>query len=222
MSLPPDMSPFPEDRDRLFRAIGQSLARWQYIETGLFLIAFTILDTTAKNCSLTFFAIKSAENKLALVDRLAFAHLSQWTHNKYWKPISKNISDYIPFRNSMAHFEVSYIKDEVMKKITPPTSCRCILTPHHLDEHAARGGNIKSFSVEAMDKNSEAIREIAYSIVYFVIDHFPRLEQQQEALPPNLKQWLDQFRKGPRPPGFEPPQKSSYPNRKSRGEQAAR
>jgi hypothetical protein len=212
LSLPPDSTPFPEHRDRLYQAIGRSLARWQYIETGLFLIAFTILNTTAKNCSLTFFGIKSAENKLALADRLTFHHMNQRAHNVYWRPISKSISDYIPFRNSMAHFEVSFLKEEGIGKVTPHTKFRHILTPHHLDEHAARGGTIKSFSVEAIDKNADTIREISYSLVYFLIDHFPNLERQQASIPPHLAQWLDQFRKDPRPPGFEPPPKSSYPN----------
>ena len=213
MPLPPDMSPFPEDRKMLFCAIGKSLARWQYIETGLFLIAFAAMGATAKNCSLAFFSIKSAENKLSLVDRLVYHSIDQFRHNKYWRPISNNISDFIPYRNALANFETSYINDDGMRRIDPMPTCRWILTTHHLDEHANRGVAVKTLTVECMEINSESIREIAYSLVYFALDHFPQIEQQKEYLPPNLKQWLDQFQQGPRPPGFEPPPKSSYPKR---------
>jgi hypothetical protein len=57
LSLPPPMLPDPSAFDEMHRTLGKVLTRWQYVETGLYIVA-----------SLAFFQIKSAENKLEFVD----------------------------------------------------------------------------------------------------------------------------------------------------------
>jgi hypothetical protein len=77
LSLPQPIVPFPEDRDCLYKALGEGLVSWQYIETALYLIALALTGMEQKTCSLMFFHIKSAENKLSLIERLIFTNIKQ-------------------------------------------------------------------------------------------------------------------------------------------------
>jgi hypothetical protein len=202
------MLPDPSAFDEMYRALGKALTRWQYVETGLYIIAYGLMETSHEVSSLAFFQIKSAENKLEFADRLVFARLSQWQRASFWTPISKEISAAIAFRNSLAHFEIFCLDGKHMTAMTPPTIYPVALSSHHLDEHKRRhGGMIKSLSVEGIEHNSEELRRIAYSLIYFAIDHIPNLERSEASLPPNLRQWLDSFRKTARPPEFPPPRR---------------
>jgi hypothetical protein len=211
LTLPPPIVPFPDDQKRIYQALGQALARWQYIESGLFLVAFGLMGTDQKICSLTFFQIKSAENKLSFVERLSFHKLSQHTRTKFWKPIADDIGKAIKFRNAMAHFEVSFLNNEGFDKIKPKSKHRYIISSHHLDEHEKRSGSTKALTVESLDDISEYFRIISYKLVYFVVDHLPNVLQQEASLEPRFQHWLAQFHKTERPQGFEPPQQSSHP-----------
>jgi hypothetical protein len=204
LPIPPDS----EDQKRMYEALAGGLARWQFIETGLYLTALTLMGTDQTTCSLAFFQIKAAENKLAFVDRLIFHKLDQRTRIKIWKPISDEIRAAIDFRNSLAHFEMFNLTVEEFAKIKPKTASRAVLSTHHLDHHAKRGGSVKALSVEMINHNTNQLRVLTYRLIYFVVDHLPQTEQLLASLQPHLRQWLDSFRKMPRPPGFEPPRKS--------------
>ena len=108
--------PFSEDDKRMFMGLGLGLVRWQYIESGLFLIAAGLIETNSKSTSLAFFEIKNASNKLEFVDRLIYHKLSQWTRTRAWKPIADEITAAIDFRNALAHFEVFKLTDEEFAK----------------------------------------------------------------------------------------------------------
>ena len=205
LPIPPDS----EDQKRMYEALGGGLARWQFIETGLYLTALMLMGTDQTTCSLAFFQIKAAENKLAFVDRLIFHKLDQRTRIKIWKPISDEIRAAIDFRNSLAHFEMFNLTDEEFAKIKPKTAFRAVLSPNHLDHHAKRGGSVKALSVEVMNYNTNQLRVLTYRLIYFVVDYLPLTEQLIASLQPNLRQWLDSFRQMARPPGFPRPRRSS-------------
>ena len=211
MSLEFPIVPEHPDQAGLYSALGKGLAQWQYIETGLYLIAFHLMDTDHESCSLAFFQIKNAENKLTFIDRLVYHKIPQWTRLNVWKPISAEISNAIDFRNALAHFEIFFLTDDEFKKIQPPTKFRCVLSPHHLDHHAKRGGVVKALAIEVIEHNADELRLIAYRLVYFVLDHAPQTEKLATSLPPRLRQWLNSFRNAARPPGFERPQPPSHP-----------
>ena len=161
-----------------------------------------------------FFHIKSAENKLSLVERL-ISNIKEAERIKHWTPISRNIAGSIKFRNSLAHFEVFILTDENLKAIRPKTKFRYALSSHHLDYYAGRSGTVKVLSVESISHNSNELCTLTYQLIYFLVDHIPHLERLTASLEPRLLNWLDQFRKNPRPPGFEPPRKSSRPKQTS-------
>jgi hypothetical protein len=72
LSIPPPVKQFPEDEKRLYQTLGHGLVRWQYIETGLYLIALGLMGSDHQCTSLAFFHIKSAANKLEFANRLIF------------------------------------------------------------------------------------------------------------------------------------------------------
>ncbi|MDR3424127.1 MAG: hypothetical protein P4M13_03485 [Alphaproteobacteria bacterium] len=212
--LPDRIVPFPEDEEKLYQALGLALTRWQHAETALYLIAFALMGTDHQSCAMAFFYIKSAENKLAFVDRLLTVRLSQFVIQRYWKPIVKDTRTVIDVRNALAHYETVILNDEGMKKLKPKTNYRYILANHHLDFYQWRNDTGNALSVEKIIEHSDNTKLVTYKMLYFLIDHVPWPEQQAASLEPRLLQWFDSFRRGSRPPGFEPPQKSSHQKRK--------
>jgi hypothetical protein len=167
------MLPDPSAFDEMHRALGNALTRWQYVETGLYIVAHGLMETSHKVSSLAFFQIKSAENKLEFVDRMIFAQLSQRQRVSFWMPISKEIVSAIIFRNCLAHFEIFCLDEKSMAAMTPPTKYPVPLSSHHLDEHKRRHCRmIKSLSVELIEHNSEELRRMTYSLIYFAIDRY--------------------------------------------------
>ncbi|MCI0466520.1 MAG: hypothetical protein L0Y57_05880 [Beijerinckiaceae bacterium] len=213
LSLPPVTELFPDDLQRMQHALGQGLVRWQHIETGLYLIAVGLMETDPNVTSLAFFHIKSAENKFALVDRLIFHKLEQRVRQTAWKPISAQIRKAISIRNALAHFEMSCLTEEALRKGTAVlgTKFKWVISSHHLDVYSNRGGVVKGLTVESIELNSNELLELAYKLIYFLIDYIPQIKPLEASLQPRLQTWLDQFRKNQRPPGFAPPHKSSRP-----------
>lgn len=159
MLLPNRIVPFPEDEAQLYQALGLALTRWQHIETAMYLGAFFLMKTDHKACATAFFHIKSAESKFSLVEKLIGQAISQHERQIYWKPLSKEISDIIDFRNALAHFEVFFLTDYELKKINPQTKYRYALAPHHLDPSHSRGGSVKLLSVEQMRTNADEMKK---------------------------------------------------------------
>lgn len=91
LSLPSPMLPDPSAFDEMHRSLGNALTRWQYVETGLYIVAHCLMETEYQVSSLAFFQIKSAENKLAFVDRLLHAKVGQSRRVHFWKPIREEI-----------------------------------------------------------------------------------------------------------------------------------
>jgi hypothetical protein len=165
------------------------------------------METDHQTGSRIFFYIKSADSKLALADRLVSLKLKPQTRMKFWEPIVKDTREAIDSRNWLAHFERFQLDEKDMKDLE--TSYRVAASYHHLDEHARRNDLVRVITVEHIEHNAEELRFLTYKIIYFLIDHVPQLELLLERLPPDTLQWLDSFRKRPRPPEFPLPHKSS-------------
>ena len=120
--------------------LGRALTRWQYVETGLFVLAHALMETRYEVSSTVFFHIKSAENKLSLVDKLCRLNLSQQVWQGEWRDLRKELSAHIDIRNALAHFEVMFVDRPVS---TGGTWIELGLVTHHLDIYSARGGTDK-------------------------------------------------------------------------------
>lgn len=175
----------------LHTAIGRALARWQYIETGLYLIAHGLLGSSHKASSITFFHIKSAEAKLALVDKLILAFMPQRVFASEWKAIRGDVNDALGIRNAIAHFELIAFDPQRRPK---GTKFDFALTPHHLDTNAGRSGTVKTLFVENLDKAADGYLMVARDLLRFVVQHVPNWQQQEASLPPDLQQVLETIR----------------------------
>src|ERR1700690_3957042 len=91
--------------DEFHRTVGRALTTWQDAETVLFLLAHCILKTDYKLSSIVFFQIRSADNKLKLVEALCEKGLPKKAYDK-WTPLRKELSDCLGKRNFVAHGEV--------------------------------------------------------------------------------------------------------------------
>lgn len=192
MSLPIPTVPYPEELDELYRVLGKALTRWQYIETALYLLVHCLMGAEHEQMAIAFFHTKSAENKLALADKLVFHSLSQNVYKDKWKPLRLSLSKIVEFRNALAHFEV-FVVNPV--KFKPPTKYHLAIAPHHLDVSARRSGNIRVLSVEAIDANAEVLRERTYRLIEFIVTCVPHIEQRIKSLPQDLQRYLGSFRK---------------------------
>jgi hypothetical protein len=149
-SLPPPIFPDPAAAAEMYRALGTALTRWQYIETGLYIIAHGLMGTDHYVSSLAFFQIQSAPHKLELVDRLISAKLTE-EKKELWTSIRKEIRAAIDFRNTLAHFEIFVLDKKHMKEMKPPTKYPVAISYHHLDAYKRNNKtNIKALSVEVI------------------------------------------------------------------------
>ena len=64
---------------------------------------------------------------------------------------------------------------------------------------------VTSLSIELIEANNEAVREEAYKLVYFIVDHFPLETFLDKGLLPITEFQLKGFYLGPRLPEFPPP-----------------
>jgi len=62
--------------ESLDHAMGRAIARWQHVETGMFLLAHAIMRTDYKYSSSAFYMLKGADMKQQLLSRLCEAHFS--------------------------------------------------------------------------------------------------------------------------------------------------
>jgi hypothetical protein len=109
----------------LYQAMGRAMGRWQYVETGMFILAHAIMGTDYKYSSAAFYLLKDADMKLQLLSRLCEAHFEDAVLKTEWNPLRKEIKSAIGFRNGLAHFEVSYMPN---RKYLGPLAWSCLRT----------------------------------------------------------------------------------------------
>lgn len=197
MKLPPPSFPFPEQVEELQKQLGKALLRFQHVETGMFQIAHCLMGTTYEISSLVFFHSKSAENKLALLQRLIDHKLKQHTRTAHWKPLLGEINDAIQFRNAISHFEIIMVDG---KQMVPPSNYDYAISDHHHDGFARRSGNIRGLSVESIEEHSEKTRALALKLVYFIFDHVPGAAAAVATFPEDTRRHLAELKITPRPP----------------------
>jgi hypothetical protein len=172
-------------------ALGRAFTRWQHVETALYLLGHGLMRTSPEVASIAFFHIRSATNKVVLLDKLCAHVLSESIYRKHWVPLRKSLANPIEIRNSMAHFEIVWIDDEHAKSIT---ELNVMIYTHHLDTHSnSRGG--KGLTVEALRQATTEFKSLSETIVRFIADWVPDWPQQEASLPLRLQQYLQTVRK---------------------------
>lgn len=188
-----------------FEALGRALARWQYIETAMYVLAHALMRTTSEISSIAFFHIRSAEQKLALLEKLCRHGVPQAAYQTRWIPLRKSMANPIEVRNSMAHFEPTWVDDEYAKSTS---ELNMVIYTHHLDIHANRDGG-KGLNVEALRQAEREFRAMAGTMIKFAADCVPDWPQQAASLPQRLQPFLQEIPKTATTPRPAPPRGSS-------------
>jgi hypothetical protein len=171
--------------DAIHKTLGRSLERWQHVETALYVLTHCLMGTSHATSSIVFFHIKSAENRLSLIDKLCLQHLKQRAYGGNWKDLRTLIADHIKLRNGIAHFELSGLK--MSKLPTPaPTKFPIVISAHQLDVDAHHSGAGKGLYLESIEATGTEFTELANNIARFTCDHVPHWRQHVTSLPRNL------------------------------------
>ena len=184
----------------LYHAMGQTLTRWQFVETGMFLLAHAIMGTDYKYSSTAFFRLKGADMKLQFLDELCERHFG---NSEEWRTLRKQLRETIKFRNTLAHFEISYVGD---RKYVPAGDPPVVLTPHHMDLSAFDKPLVQAVNLSEMKQVGENCRALSHELISMVRRHFSLEKLLATHLPPRWQQFLAT---GQTPPvGPPPPQQS--------------
>jgi hypothetical protein len=191
----------PAARNELHRAMGDAMTRWQYIETGLYLIAHCILGVDPKLSSVVFFQIKSGETKLTLVDRMCVLALAPDTYEDAWKPLLKTMRNHLTVRNAMAHYEAVWF-DPTALDAAAASDFPIAITPHHLEFWSGKDGKVNALFIEELRQAADAYSATTKDLLGFVVSHVPLWQQHSATLPPRLQQALQAFNKTGNVEGF--------------------
>jgi hypothetical protein len=171
----------------LYHAMGQTLTRWQFTETGMFLLAHAIMGTEYKYSSTAFFRLKGADMKLQFLDELCEHHFDASIIEKEWQPLRTQLREAINFRNTLAHFEISYVRDS---KFVPEGDPPVVLTPHHMDLKARDKPMVRAVNLSELKQMGENYRALTHSLISFVRNHFSLEKLLATHLPPHWQQFL--------------------------------
>jgi hypothetical protein len=185
------------------RSVGHALTRWQLVETGLYLVTHCLLGTDHQRSALVFFHIESARTKVSVTDKLCKLCLPPKTYQKHWRPIKTEIGKAVDIRNALAHFDVSFIDLDELRRTTkrePLTKHPIMLTPNSHDISALRDdGTFKGLYVETLQKTAEWFHRLALDLNQFVPAHIPDWQQQAASLPPETRHLLETIQSGKSP-----------------------
>lgn len=189
----------------LYAALGRALARWQHVETSLYVLAHALMRTGAEISGITFFHIRSAESKVQLLEKLCRQLLDKNLYQSDWVPLRKDLVNPIDVRNSMAHFEVVWLDHEFAKSVGEHP---VMIYAHHLDTYANRKGG-RGLNLKSLREADRVFKELAERLIHFV-SRVPLWQQQEASLPLRLQQYLQTVRKKGIAPAQPPPPQSPH------------
>jgi len=203
--LPAPLNLNEADLEVLYRALGRGLVQWQAIETALYLAAFGAMGVGHAECSREFFKKTGAGGRLQFADQVLKKALGPDAYEKSWSTLYNDTRSFVRFRNCLAHFEVYHISDYGKAAATPPTRYNVMISESHMNFAQRSQERVAGLSIELIDHNSSSLRELAYQLYYFVVDHFPLDAFIGKGLLPLTELQLTGFYGNPRPSEFPRP-----------------
>ena len=197
--LPAPLNLNEADLEVLYRALGRGLVQWQPIETALYLAAFGAMGLSHPECSKEFFRQPGAGARLNLTDKALKKALRPAAYEKSWSTLYTDTQSFVKFRNSLAHFEIYHLTDYGSAEAIPPTRYNVMISESHMNFVQRSQERVTGLSIELIDHNSSSLRELAYQLYYFVVDHFPLDAFIGKGLLPLTEWQLTGFYKNPRP-----------------------
>jgi hypothetical protein len=131
--------------------------------------------------------------------------LPRGAYDLTWVPLHANTKSFVTFRNSLAHFEIYHLSDYGSAAATPPTKYNVMISESHMNFAQRSLERVTGLSIELIDHNSSSLRELAYKLYYFVVDHFPLDAFVGKGLLPLTELQLTGFYGNPRPSEFPRP-----------------
>jgi hypothetical protein len=197
LPAPPSLN--QADLEALYRALGRGLVQWQSIETALYLAAFGAMGVSHEECSREFFRQPGAGARLNLTDKALKKSLCPDAYERSWSTLYTDTKSFVKFRNSLAHFEIYLLNDSGSATATPPTRYNVMIAESHMNLAQRSNERVDGLSIELIDHNSSSLRELAYQLCYFVVDHFPLDAFIGKGLLPLTELQLTGFYGNPRP-----------------------
>lgn len=164
----------------LYQAMGRAIARWQYVECGMFILSHAIMQTQYKYSSVAFYMLKGADMKQQLLSRLCEAHFTPEILEREWKPIKKQIKSGITFRNGLAHFEVSFMPD---RQYLGPNDPPVVLCGHHLNYAVSSQPFVKAANMSELNQAASEWLILSRQLLQFVLSHFSIDDLRKTELP---------------------------------------
>lgn len=184
-------------RDRLYFVLGMGLARWQHVESALFLVTHYAMQVEFEQSSKKFFGERTAGPKLKFADEHLKSRLHKEAYNNVWLKLKGEIEEIIKFRNALAHFEVSFLPS--LDAYANKTEFPVLVSPHHNDIGAAKNGWVECLFIEEIEANAAEMSDMTYRLIYFLLDYLPAAAPQ---MPGGNEAFLDGFRFGLRDQKF--------------------
>jgi hypothetical protein len=179
----------------LYQAMGRAMGRWQYVETGMFILVHAIMGTDYKYSSAAFYILKGADMKLQLLTRLCESHFAEAVLKAEWTPLRKEIKAAIGFRNGLAHFEVNYMSNrQYLGPYDPPV----VLSSHHLDAKASGGPTVSAANTSELNQAAAEWLTLSQRLLQFVGKHFALEALLATHLPHQWQQQLSSILKNSR------------------------
>jgi hypothetical protein len=203
--LPAPLTLNEADLEVLYRALGRGMVQWQSIEPALYLAAFGAMGVSHAECSRKFFKKNGAGGRLELTDGALKKALRPDAYEKTWVPLWADTKLAVKYRNSLAHFEVYHITDYTRAAASPQTKYNVVISESHINFSERSNDLVTSLSIEMIDQNNTSLREIAYQLMYFIVDHFPLDAFIGKGLLPLTELRLTGFYGNPRPSEFPRP-----------------
>ncbi len=190
------------------RAVGHALTKWQYVETGLYILSHCLMGTKHQHSSTVFFHIESARSKLSLTDKLCKLELQPDLYQRHWRPLKKDINAANDIRNGLAHFDTAFIDPDELKRSTGEvTAYPIMLCPNSHDATATPDGNVRALFVETLHETADEFHALAQRLLEFVPAHIPDWQQRTESLPQETRQLLASIGSENPPSKRKPPSK---------------
>lgn len=145
-----------------YEALGQAMARWQYVETALYFVAHAALGTREELSSVVFYQVKSPTGRYELVCRLLEQALSAEDFDAAWKPLAVRLQEAIEARNRLAHFEMLFDQ----------TTGETVLAALHHDIRARQKVSRVAYRAPQLEIAGRVFLELSAHLLEFVDRHF--------------------------------------------------
>src|SRR4051794_18196841 len=182
----------------LYYALGKAMSRWQYVETGMFLLFHGLSCSQFEEASHQFFEtdrknlrerkkphekkdLSTIGKKLSEINDLCRASLRPEIVSEHWEPLHTKLKQHRDIRNAIAHFEPGLISP-------PPEAgqgqARTGISPNRLDlTKVEDGGTVKALYVEQIFDAADEFLATAKELIKFIEDHIQNWDERVLILP---------------------------------------